>query len=609
MSIRSRTSFFLVLVLAAALWSASSCPAAVTDEQVRQWKRCDGWEVSAFALEGAPPDMARPLAAGLRLHGQRKLLQGLVRPPFKAASLVEDIRRVRLYLAQRGFPASAVTVRLDLDEGARRVGITLAVDPGPEVLLGRVDIEGWPEDLPVPGPGTLPEIGNRFGDLALEEGRELLLGTLHDAGFAKARVEARVGPESPGSVLVVYAVEPGEPFIIDEVRVEGCAPDLVPLAHRIIDIPGGTKFSATRLADASVDLRTTQLFSQVELSTEPTGPGTLLLDARLADARMREWSASIGTWSDNPWVVQAGWTHRNLLQRGRGVHVGGRYATHDQRIGAEVFKLGLLSPRALTRLRGEWIREDEDAYLSKEYGFGLSQSFRPRNRGLWQFGTTVSRVDVVTYSPDASDLPESQEWVFEVWLDRKWDWTDDLLYPTRGGSVRVSATWAPEVLVFGASYVQADVEAVGLRGLGPLGILAARVRGGWSRPLGESADLLANRRFYAGGFNTMRGYARRKLGPRDADGNPRGGQALALAAVELRRRLFWIIDAAVFLDAGQVWRTPDEMDLGDIQTAWGADLDLRTPLGPVRIGHAWVLTEPLEGEPDKLWHFGIGYPW
>lgn len=609
MSILCRIPLFLVLILSALLRTASSCPAAVPEEQVRQWKRCDGWEVSAFALEGVPQDMARPLAMGLRLHGQRKLLRGLVRPPFKASALVEDIRRTRLYLAQRGYPASDVTVRLDLDETARRVGVTLAVDPGTEVLLGRVDIEGWPEGLPGPADGVLPAVGSRFGDLPLQEGRIHLLGVLQDAGFAKARVEARVAPESPGSVLVVYVVEPGDPFIIDEVRVEGCAPDLAPLAHRIIDIPAGTPFSATRLADAAVDLRTTQLFSQVEMSTEPSGPGTLLLDAQLADARMREWSASIGTWSDNPWVVQAGWTHRNLLHEGRGVHVGGRYATHDQRVGAEVFKFGLLSPRALTRLRGEWIREDEDAYLSQEYAFGLSQSFRPRGRGLWQFGTTVSRVDVVTYSPDASDLPESQEWVLELWLDRKWDWTDDLLYPTRGGSVRVSATWAPEVLVFGASYVQADVEATKLQGLGPLGTLAGRVRGGWSKPLGESTDLLANRRFYAGGFNTMRGYARRKLGPRDADGNPRGGQALALAAVELRRRLFWIIDAAVFLDAGQVWRTPDEVDLGELQSAWGADLDLRTPLGPVRIGHAWVLSDPLEGEPDKLWHFGIGYPW
>jgi len=135
------------------------------------------------------------------------------------------------------------------------------------------------------------------------------------------------------------------------------------------------------------------------------------------------------------------------------------------------------------------------------------------------------------------------------------------------------------------------------------------VRGGWSRPLRDSTDVLPNRRFYAGGYNSMRGYARRRLGPRDAEDNPRGGQAMLLAGAEWRRPLVWILEGALFLDTGNVWRTPDEVDLASLQTAWGADLDVRTPIGPLRVGHSWILGTPQAGEPRTLWHFGIGYPW
>ncbi|MFN2370145.1 MAG: autotransporter assembly complex family protein [Candidatus Krumholzibacteriia bacterium] len=596
----------LVLALCAGL----AAPAAAQNE-ADAWRRYDGWEVSAFAVTGVPAGLKGDLVAGLELAGRSRILRGPVRSPFRASALVQDLRRVELFLAARGFPAAAVSARLKPDAHSRRLEVTLAVTPGSPVVVGAVRVTGWPERVSAPAatdPG-LPQPGARFTDEATSRSSRHLVALLQEEGYARAQVERRLRRLGPGSVEVEYAVTPGDPYVITAVTISDCADDLVAVARRVMDLHPPVAYSRTRVEEAALDLRSTRLFGRVELETKPAGPGELVLDASLAAGRMRTLSASVGTWSDNPWQVKAGWAHRNLFTGARGLSVGGTYAAHTRRLGAEVFRLGLLAPRALTSLGGEWVREDEDAYRAIEYAARLLQSFRPRGRGLWQVGISVIRVDVVSFSPDAADLPAAQEWLLELYTDRKWDWTDDLLYPTRGGYAKAALTWAPAAGFFGASYVRTQVDGAVYRPLGPLGLGAARLRLGWSQPLAGNDDLLANRRFHAGGYNTMRGYARRELGPRDAEGNPRGGQATVLAGVELRRRLVWILDAAVFLDTGDVWRTPGAAALRDLRAAWGADLDVRTPLGPFRAGYAWNIGPVLAGEPEGLWHFGIGYPW
>jgi outer membrane protein assembly factor BamA len=609
-----RPAFIRVFFFVAA-WmvvvGAGVCPAQTEAWKPAEWSRWNGWEIKSFTLTGAPPDLQKDLEQGLRSRGQWKLLRGVDRPPFSAKDLFDDLRRVRLFLAREGYPASQIRPEFATDNHARTLGLTLIVDPGPRVLVADVRYEGWPEgvDHPPVNDEHLIQPGQFFTDTAFDEMTAFLLVWLHDAGYAEVDVQARPHLLETGEVEVRVVIEPGDFYRIVEVVISGCSDDLVPVARRVMDLPPGSAFSATRIAEAASDLRATQLFSDVTIEPETMGSAELRLNLKLVNARMRSWRASVGTWADNPWMVRAGWSHQNLFKRSRGLDVSGTVATHEVRYGLSYFWLGWLSPRARSSYRVERVIEDEEAYRSNEYRAEFVQAFRPRNRALFNIGIGLSNVDVETYNPDETDIPESQDWLLEVWFDRKWDWTNDLMYPDRGGYVKTSLTVAPPGTWFEIPYVLAQVDGTGYVPLGSRFNLANRLRLGWSLPLGESTDLLANRRFYAGGYNTMRGYERRGLGPRDSSANPRGGQAVVLAGTELRVHLFGIVDAAVFGDVGQVWREPQEMHLGDLEVAVGADLGLRTPIGPVRVGHAWQLTEPLYDVPRQLWHFGIGYPW
>lgn len=575
------------------------------------WSRFNGWRVTGFEVVGLPGQLSAEAIGGLRLAGSWKLLKGRTRPDFQEGLLRDDLRRLRLFLARHGYPASRPTVLFVPESQRHQLQLTVRMDPGPRVHVGALEFSGWPAGVDTPDTTDmqLPTVGRPLIDADVEALVVAVQEWLRDAGYAHAQVKVNLAAAGPALVNLRVDVEPGELFTITEVEITGCSADLVPVARRVMDIAPGTRFGATLLENAAADLRTTQLFGHVELVVEPVVPGALKLTAELTDALMRSWRASAGTWSDNPIVVRAGWDHRNLLGRGRGFDVRGTYATHQMGAGAEVYQLGLLSPRARTSLGTVWIQEDEDAYFSEEYRLELIQSFRPRNRAYMNLGVGLSVNEVEIRSPDEDELPEDQDWMLEVWADRKWDWTDDILYPTRGAYLKVRAVVAPPAPVWGNSYYQVQLDGTAYLPLSGRFLVATRGRFGWSQPLGGGDDVLANRRFYAGGYNSQRGYERRKLGPRDSSNNPRGGQTVFLGGMELRSRLVWELDLAAFVDAGQVWRDYRETNIDGMEVAAGVDLDLRTPLGPLRGGYAWNLTDPPPGEPTELWHFGIGYPW
>jgi translocation and assembly module TamA len=113
----------------------------------------------------------------------------------------------------------------------------------------------------------------------------------------------------------------------------------------------------------------------------------------------------------------------------------------------------------------------------------------------------------------------------------------------------------------------------------------------------DAMSIAPSRRLYAGGGGSVRGYGYQKLGPRDLDGDPIGGGALAEFALEARVRLkafggnFGVVP---FLDGGTLTN-----DSWPKLSGWqfGAGLGVRyySSFGPIRIDVGTPLN-PREGD-------------
>jgi translocation and assembly module TamA len=116
-----------------------------------------------------------------------------------------------------------------------------------------------------------------------------------------------------------------------------------------------------------------------------------------------------------------------------------------------------------------------------------------------------------------------------------------------------------------------------------------------------------NRRFYAGGGGSVRGFNFQGVGPRDADGAPTGGNSITEAAIEGRYRFQAFgndLGVVGFVDAGDVdpGTTPR---FNNMRVGVGVGLRYFTSFGPVRIDVAMPINRQ-EFDPKVAFYVSIG---
>lgn len=111
-----------------------------------------------------------------------------------------------------------------------------------------------------------------------------------------------------------------------------------------------------------------------------------------------------------------------------------------------------------------------------------------------------------------------------------------------------------------AQYAKLDLDYTHLLTISTRSTLALHTRVGVAYAYGNSTILPFEKRYFSGGANSVRGWSVRTLGPgryhrqaRDIDFINQSGDAKLDLNAELRTQLFWKLQSAVFIDAGNIW--------------------------------------------------------
>lgn len=188
-----------------------------------------------------------------------------------------------------------------------------------------------------------------------------------------------------------------------------------------------------------------------------------------------------------------------------------------------------------------------------------------------------------------------------------------------------------------AQYVKGEIDYTFTRNFNSRNALACHAGFGIAYPYGNSSMVPFEKRFYAGGANSVRGWSVRTLGPGAYDSrnsvsdfiNQCGDISLDLS-VEYRAKLFWVLESALFVDAGNIWTIHKYENQPDgefrfnkfykqIAAAYGVGIRmdftyflLRFDLGFKAINPAvnqerWCILHP-RWSRDANFHFSVGYP-
>lgn len=189
-----------------------------------------------------------------------------------------------------------------------------------------------------------------------------------------------------------------------------------------------------------------------------------------------------------------------------------------------------------------------------------------------------------------------------------------------------------------AQYVKGEIDASYHRKINEVSTLAYRFFTGVGWPYGNSRAMPFEEQYFGGGSNDIRAWLVRTLGPgsyvfSDTTFINQTADIKLEANAEYRFKLFWILEGALFLDAGNIWTFREDIDrpggqfkinkfIDDIAvgTGMGLRLDIKFVLLRVDFGiklrdpqltgwSKWIpLARPYNLRDDMTMVVGIGYP-
>jgi len=252
-----------------------------------------------------------------------------------------------------------------------------------------------------------------------------------------------------------------------------------------------------------------------------------------------------------------------------------------------------------------------------DFGDRLKRPFRPWLR--FEYEITEPEPIPTEVATDIEDTVRETK-VASITPSVEWDTRDNPLAPTRGVFASASLQFAFPAFEAESNFVKFNtggtVYSPIFRGFGAIGLRLGAMKPINANPLEpENRQIPFAYRFFAGGRTTHRAFETDALGipgqtifpDQNGDPKPSGGNALILLNLEYRRQISGPLYAAIFVDAGNVWASPEQVNFGDIEWGPGLGLQYVTPAGPLRAEYAWRINPP-QGERGGQFYISFGVP-
>ncbi len=609
-----RIGVFCRIAAVLLVWSAAILPMAQADEpgdKPQDWRPSSPGAGSDFWYDVRITGVKDSALMDM-LEGSSQLIALRARPPQTQAGLQrraqEDLERLMATLRSEGFYASSIDH--EIDSSGRPIIVRLSVATGTQYRLAQYEVtyQGGtvPEQAERPTPADLGyEIGMPARAPRIQESQRKLLRYLAEHGYPFAKVLDReaVVDRATSGMAVALEVDSGPRGRFGPVTIEGLDRVEQDYVLNLLTWREGETYDIGKMAAARANLTGTGLFSSVaiEPGTELDAEGRLPIMLELTESVHRSFGLGASYSTDVGARGEIFWEHRNLLGRAEQLRLSGTAAEIEQSALAGFRKPDFWRPGQALLSDGAIVRRNTDAFEEQSAtGYlGLEIPLGPH----WLTAAGLS----TSYDVLKDDDGTQRLLLLGLPLTGERSSTDNRLNPTRGTRLSLSLTpyfgvgdESPTfvtTIAGGSAYIALDSES--------RFVLAGRTRIGSA--LGEPTEKIpANKRFYAGGGGSIRGYEFQSVGPLDASDDPLGGRSLLEVGAELRIRATESIGLVPFVDGGSVY----DSSYPDFEEAfrWAAGLGVRyfAGFGPLRLDIALPLDKRKDVDDDFQLYVSFG---
>ncbi len=547
--------------------------------------------------------------------------------------LSQDQEMLGLYYLERGYADFRVTSAVaQLTPDGQDFFLTFTVEEGERYKYGPLTVVSDIPDLAAASltkliqgkPGDVynaHQVDNTVLDLTNEAGRQ---------GYAFVDIRPELTRDrDQRTVAVVFHIAQGPRVYVNRINVTGNVRTVDEVIRREFRISEGDAFNTAKVQRSVERIRALQFFDKVELSQQPARPGgpdqlggaqaaatdRVDLNLSLRERSTGQLTFGFGYSTADKFLTDIAISETNLLGRGQALSLSLTGAARRQEA-----QFSFTQPYFLGRnisagvdvfaRRRDYQSTSHYTYASK--GFQVRTGFALSEQLTTSIHYTLHRDTVEDVDPLlASRLVVQQQGtrvISAVGYGLLYDTRDDVLFPTRGYSLKLSQELAG--LAAPVRYLKTIVGAQIHFPIRPEWVLSLSTEEG--HVTGLKKPLTVADRFLLGG-DAFRGFRGSGVSPRDrVTGDALGGTLYTINSIELAFPLALPSDlgvrGSVFTDAGTVTRTnlgdSNVLDASTLRVAAGFGVSWRSPLGLLRFDFAWPLVKE---DFDKTQRFQFNF--
>ncbi len=476
---------------------------------------------------------------------------------------------------------------------------TYTIDPGPPLPVGQFNFELSEEMRKDPEFQMLIQNlplrkGDVFNHLKYENIKTSLANLAAERGYFSAHfVEHRIEIDLDNYEARIHLRYDGGPrYRFGEVLLEQDVLD-PEFLRRFIPFDRGAPYALYELIDLQQALNDSDYFQTVEVSPAQPQPDSdeIPVTVMLTPRKRHRYSFGLGYGTDTGPRAKFGWGIPRLNRTGHRFNTDARVSVIGYSLSAH-YRVPVLNPRTDQMVYSAGaVNEKTVSSDTTLYTIGASLN---RSRGPWRESVSLNyqQEDYII-----ADIPGTSSLLIP---SANWSriWGRNFIYTLDGLRFDIGLRGASKKLISDTDFFQLQGGIKAITSLGHRDRIITRGRLGstWTQ---DFHQLPPSVRFFAGGAQSVRGYAYQSLGPVDNNGKVVGGKYLLVGSIEYEHAFNGKWGAALFYDAGNAIDSFDD----ELERGAGFGLRWKSPVGPVRIDFASALTR--EGRPWRL-HINIG---
>lgn len=567
--------------------------------------------LAALAYASEPVEI---IVAGVEDDARKNVLAALAIP----TGLIQNGKTDRLWLERfvRHAEGKVLTSLEPFGFYSARVTISIETPKNDEYRI-RVNVEtGKPVTLAaakvtVTGPGasepSLAALAAAFplkkGDVLLhqpyEQARRDLQARAQDLGYLDADYpvhEIRINTDATSATLTL-SMDTKEKYFFSTVSIEG-APDYPDaFLRRYLPFAPGDVFSNTKLAEAQFRFNNSERFREVTIRAEKEQAQDFQVPVSviLNPAPRQSIRPGIGYGTDTGARFALRYRNLNLFSRGHEIQSNLYISERLQGLSTGYILPSDQDLRTFTSAQINVQREDSNTYVSSFVALELARTISFTNA---RQGSAYVRFQQEAFTIGIQDAVSRYVLPGIRFSD---NYYDNPIRPTSGFRYAFDLRGTHSALGSTTQLLQLIVEASHVVSLPwRLSLLTGAKTGitFFSDPL---IDLPPSLRFFAGGDQSVRGYAYQSLGPRDISGRVVGGKHMFTGHIDLQRAILDDWAVSVFYNAGNAFDSFTGLTL--FQAA-GMGIHYYTPVGALNL---FVARQIQTEDPGFRIHFTVGF--